>query len=115
MVGQHELNVVGADPLAVESQGRHTDFLAVDEDAGALGPGIDIQLASRSGQLRGHGWGCGFGGGGFDVRGGGVCDARGFGASPLACFFAGRRATSIVLEAKSADRANCSRATSYPG
>ena len=55
MVGQHELNVVGADPLAVESQGRHTDFFAVDEDRGALGPGIDIQLASRSGQLRGHG------------------------------------------------------------
>lgn len=52
MVGQHELNVVGADPLAVELHRRHANFFAVDEDSGALGSGIDIQPTSRGGQFR---------------------------------------------------------------
>ena len=42
MVRQYELNVVGADPLTFQLHWRYTDFLAVDEDAGALGPGIDV-------------------------------------------------------------------------
>ena len=52
MVGQNELNVVGPNPLSLESQRRYTDLLAVDEDGGTLGPGINIQLASRGGQPR---------------------------------------------------------------